>query len=116
MSNQIRIEKTIYGLTSFNNVVDTNFSELIPSSRNQTSSSAVTVDTLFRDYSLLYFDIPVSGSDNSHISLAQRSLERVGLSLEDLQSEIESLREENISLKNQILTISNINVGDLANL
>lgn len=116
MSNQVKIQKTIYGLNSFNNVVDTNFTQLLPTTKNQATSSVATVESLFNDYNLLYFDIPISGSNNSHLTLAQRSLEQAGMSLEDLISEIETLREENVALKNQILTLSNINVGNLANL
>lgn len=56
----IQLEKTIYGLKSFNNVVDTNFSQLV----NNTSSTVKTprlanIDGFFNDYSLLFLDIPL---------------------------------------------------------
>jgi len=56
-------------------------------------------------------EIPPSGSDQSHLALATRSLEYIGLSLEDLQLEIDTLREENINLKNQLLLASEIEIG-----
>ncbi len=59
----------------------------------------------------LFFDIPPTGSENSHLTLATRSLEYIGLSLDDLQNEISLLREENIDLKNQILLASQIELG-----
>jgi hypothetical protein len=113
MSEQVIIQKTIYSLSNFNNVVDTQFSQL---ARQTTGGGAditpdLTVDQFFNEYDILFFDIPPTGSDQSHLALATRSLEYVGMSLEDLQSEISSLREENIELKNQILLSSQIENG-----
>jgi hypothetical protein len=113
MSEQVTIQKTIYSLSNFNNVVDTQFSQL---ARQTTGNGTditpdLTVDQFFNEYDILFFDIPPTGSDQSHLALATRSLEYVGMSLEDLQSEISSLREENIELKNQILLSSQIENG-----
>lgn len=113
----VQIEKTIYGLKSFNNVVDTNFSQLV----NNISSTIKTdrianIDGFFNDYDLLFVDIPPSGSNNSHLGLASRSLEYLGISLEDLQNEIANLRQENVELKNQIIQLSNLNPSELEEL
>ena len=115
MSEQVKIQKTIYGLQSFNNVVDTDFSELINTKGNITSSIApdMTVPQFFNEYDILFYEIPPSGSDDSHLALATRSLEYIGVSLNDLQNEITELREENVELKNQILLASQINPGTL---
>lgn len=114
MSEQIKIQKTIYGLQSFNNVVDTSFSQLISSKKTTTTVLPdMTVDGFFNEYDVLFYEIPLSGSNNSHLELATRSLEYLGLSLEDLQNEITELRDENVNLKNQIMLSSQINIGTL---
>lgn len=114
MSEQVQIQKTIYSREQFENVVNTNFTELVP----PTSSAPfvtpdATVSEFFNQYNTIFFNIPLSGSEESHLGLATRSLEYLGLSLEDLQSEIDFLRQDNAELKNQILQISQLNPGDL---
>lgn len=113
MAEQVQIQKTIYSLSNFNNVVNTQFSQLAKQQpiNNSSLASDMTVDQFFNEYDILFFDIPPTGSENSHLTLATRSLEYIGLSLEDLQNEISSLREENIDLKNQILLSSQIETG-----
>jgi hypothetical protein len=114
MSEQIKIQKTIYSLQSFNNTVNTSFSQLATSLSNEKAVQPdMTVSQFFNEYDVLFYDIPPSGSDESHLALATRSLDYLGISLEDLQNEITELREENINLKNQILLTSQINPGTL---
>ena len=112
MANQVKVAKTIYSLQNFNNVVNTNFSQLAgtPAPEEQVTPD-LTVEQFFNEYDILFYEIPLSGSDNSHLELATRSLEYLGLSLEDLQNEISELREENVNLKNQILLTSQIDIG-----
>ena len=115
MAEQVQIQKTIYGLQSFNNVVDTNFKQLAKSQATVVEGES-TIDQSIQDffelYNTLFYSIPPSGSDgNTHLDLATRSLEYLGMSLEDLTTEIANLREENVELKNQILLESNINIG-----
>jgi len=108
------LQKTIYSLNSFNNVVDTNFSQLAKTSTPIGASTTTldkTVNQFFQEYDSLFFEIPPTGSDESHLGLATRSLEYLGLSLETLQKEIDDLREENVNLKNQIILTSEINTG-----
>jgi hypothetical protein len=110
------IAKTIYDLNEFNNVVDTSFSELAVTTNpdDVNVQPDLNVDQFFIEYDNLYYQIPPTGSVQSHLELAGRSLEAVGISLDDLQSEIEILRTENIDLKNQILVLSQTNLGTLA--
>ena len=110
---QVKIQKTIYSLQSFNNVVNTQFSQLAQSRNDVPAEPTVDVPGFFEQYDLLFYDIPPSGSDNSHLGLATRSLEYLGVSLDDLTTEISNLREENITLKNQILLTSQIDTGSL---
>jgi hypothetical protein len=107
------LQKTIYSLNGFNNVVDTNFSQLAKTSTKigTITTPDKTVSQFFQEYDSLFFEIPPSGSEQSHLGLATRSLEYLGLSLETLQDEISNLREENVNLKNQIVLTSQINIG-----
>jgi hypothetical protein len=113
MSEQVQIQKTIYGLQSFNNVVNTNFTQLIRTTTvsNNTGSIEENIKDFFELYNSLFYEIPPSGSDDSHLGIATRSLEYLGVSLEDLTTEISNLREENVELKNQLLLISNTDIG-----
>jgi hypothetical protein len=107
------LQKTIYSLNGFNNVVNTNFSQLAKTTPTVTNITTLdkTVNQFFQEYDSLFFEIPPTGSEQSHLGLATRSLEYLGLSLDTLQSEINDLREENVNLKNQILLTSQINTG-----
>jgi hypothetical protein len=111
MSEQIKIQKTIYSLQDFNNIVNTEFSQLTTPTKTTPDTPDMTVDQFFNEYDILFYEIPKDGSDNSHLGLATRSLEYLGISLEDLQNEINELREENVNLQNQILLTSQINIG-----
>jgi len=111
MDEIVEIKKTIYS-NSINNVIDTKFNQFIPPSTDNNVQPDLTVDQFFEQYNTLFFDIPPSGSDNTHLGLVNKSLDYIGLSLDELQSEIEYLRQENVELKNQILQTSKINIGD----
>jgi len=112
MAEQVKIQKTIYSTATFNKVVDTDFTQLANSKRATTPpEKTVTVNKFFNEYDELFYQIPPSGSEESHLALATRSLDYLGLSLDVLQSEITYLREENIDLKNQIVLSSQINLG-----
>jgi hypothetical protein len=114
MAEQIKVQKTIYGLNSVETYIDTNFSQFVDPPKKETPITLdQTVEEFFQQYDDLFYEIPISGSDNSHLDLAIRSLDYVGLSLEDLQLEINILREENIDLKNQILITTQIPTGSL---
>jgi len=113
MAEQVKIQKTIYSLQSFNNVVNTQFSQLAQSKNDTPSEPTLDIPEFFELYDTLFYSIPLSGSDESHLGLATRSLEYLGVSLDDLTTEISNLREENIELKNQILLTSQVNTGSL---
>ena len=114
MAEQITIKKTIYSATSINNIINTNFTQLAKTTKESPVTLDMSINDFFSKYDELFYEIPLSGSDQSHLVLATRSLEYLDLSIDDLQNEINFLREENIDLKNQIYTSSKITTGSLA--
>jgi hypothetical protein len=112
MAELVQLTKTIYS-SNINNVIDNNFNQLVPQTTQTVDIPDLTVNEFFNQYNTLFFDIPPSGSDESHLGLATRSLEYLGVSIEDLQSEIDYLRQENVELKNQILQVTGLNPGEI---
>jgi hypothetical protein len=106
----VQMVKNIYGLNTYSKAIDTNFSELLVPAIEFTSSF-VTVEQFFQYYDDLFFNIPVSGSINSHTYLVERSQQYIGGSVID--AEKQALIEEINSLRQQILdlnqTFTNIN-------
>lgn len=99
----IKLAKEIYGVNTYNSAIDTNFSELISSTPPPTAS-VVTVDDFFQYYENLFFEIPVSGSINSHQYLVERSQQYIGGSVIDVEKQ--ALIEEINSLRQQILDLN----------
>lgn len=99
----IELVKEIYGVNTYTKAVDTNFTELIAPTIEATAS-LVTVDEFFQYYDDLFFDIPVSGSINSHTYLVERSQQYIGGSV--LDAEKQALIEEINSLRQQLLDLN----------
>jgi hypothetical protein len=108
----IELTKEIYGLNTYTKAIDTDFEELIPQ-ETPVTSSIVTVDEFFTYYNDLFFDIPVSGSINSHTYLVETSQQYIGGSV--LDAEKQALIEEINSLRQQILDI-NQSLNDINNI
>jgi len=93
--------KTIYS-KDINKVVNTGFDTYInPNITTETVSSIPTVDEFFDNYNVLFYDIPLTGS-NSHSELIERSSEYVGLDLNLLLQQLNQLQEQNKLLQEQI--------------
>ena len=107
MGEQVNIVRKIYGKNTFTNVVDVEFNQLVPKESKDITQTPASVDTFFNDYDTLFYDIPPSGSENSHTEIVKRSGEYIGINLDDLKEEIANLRDENVSLKTQILSLTN---------
>lgn len=99
----VNLVKKIYGVSTYNKAVDTQFSELSKPSP-EVIETAVTVDQFFTYYDQLFFDIPLSGSVNSHTYLVERSQEYIGGSVID--AEKQALIEEINSLRQQLLDVN----------
>jgi hypothetical protein len=113
MAEIVQIQRKIFGKNTFKNVVDINFNQLIPKESTAAVQPPATVETFFQDYNTLFYDIPASGSNNSHLELINKSSDYLGISFIDLQNEINNLRSENVALKNQIYTLTNPSTGSI---
>lgn len=95
--SKISFEKRVYEKKAFNEVIDRSFQEFA-----QTPTESIkTVDQFFRDYEDLYFQIPVSGSINSHQYLVEKS--SLMYKVEETLVDIQPLLDEITSLKNQVI-------------
>ena len=111
-TTNLELIKKTYGLSTYQKAIDTSFTELLPTQIEQEEVS-LSVDEFFNQYERLFFDIPVSGSINSHTYMIERSTQYVGGGAQDeekraLIEEINSLRQQLLDLGQTYLTISNI--------
>jgi hypothetical protein len=109
---EVQFIKEVRGINTYKKVIDTNFTELV-TPVPVIDQPIVTVTDFFRYYDELFFDIPISGSINSHNYLIVRSTEYVGGSVIDqekeaLIEEINSLREQLIDISSTFLNISQL--------
>ncbi|NDC57147.1 MAG: hypothetical protein EBZ69_10160 [Alphaproteobacteria bacterium] len=83
------------------------------STQTEEIEATLSVDEFFNQYERLFFDIPISGSINSHSYMIERSTQYVGGIIQDqerqaLIEEINSLRQQLLDLGQTYLTISNV--------
>lgn len=107
----VDLVKQTYGLNTYSKVVNTNFTELIEPTTEVTPTT-ISVEQFFDYYNQLFFDIPVSGSINSHVYLVQTSQEYIGGSVIDTEKqalieEINSLRQQLLDINQGFATINN---------
>lgn len=108
MAEQVDVKRKIFGKTSFTNVVDTSFKQLIPPQATPVLSNTVAVTDFFSNYDAIFYDIPASGSSNSHLELVNRSSAYLGISYADLLEELRVTRNDNASLKNQLFVLTGV--------
>jgi len=105
MSNDIKVQKTVFSTTEFNKVVNTTFSTY---TQPITGSSLYSTDEFFRMYDNLYYVINVTGPTNSHEYLVKKSSELLHFdattqNIQPLLDEIAQLRGQLLSANQQIL-------------
>lgn len=106
MSEQVQLNKTVYGKVTYPNVINTEFTQLIRTAP-ETYTGGITIDEFFQAYNDLFFEIPIDGEFNSHLELIKRSTEYVGTNqttdeIDALLTEINQLRLENLQLQQQL--------------
>lgn len=109
---KIELSKRIHGVNTYEKAVNTNFEELV-SPVPEVVDETITVQRFFDYYDELFFDIPVSGSINSHTYLVERSQEYIGGSVIDAEKqalieEINALRQQLLDINQNFSAINNI--------
>lgn len=100
---EVNLVKRVYGVATYNKAIDTQFSELARPEVEEIETP-VTIEQFFGYYDQLFFEIPVSGSINSHTYLVERSQEYIGGAV--LDAEKQALIEEINSLRQQLIDIN----------
>lgn len=98
-STNVSITKKIYGKTTFKNVVDTEFNQLIPPTSK--TEIPITVEQFFKAYNDLFFQISKFGEINSHEYLIKQSSDYIGF--EQNSEDINALLQEINQLRKDLL-------------
>ena len=109
----ITLTNTIYNKNQYQKVIDTSFTQLIPT---QTSTSAsvvlptISVADFFQNYQQIFFQIPKFGNTNSHEYLIKTSSEYINYSpvnadIQALIEEINLLQQQNLELNQQLIDL-----------
>lgn len=104
---RINLQRQVFSKRQVDNVVDTNFTQLVPPTTLVTSSVTLSVSEFFDQYKNLFFEIPKFGDTDSHEYLVKTSSEYIGgqennETIQALIEEITQLRQENLDLQQQI--------------
>lgn len=100
----VNLVKEIYGLNTYSKAIDTKFTELAIPPTAEVDTPEISIDQFFQYYDQLFFNIPVSGSINSHTYLVERSQQYIGGSVFD--AEKQALIEEINSLRQQLIDLN----------
>jgi len=113
----INLNKKVYTKSQYGRVIDTKFSQLATPS---ISSNPVTptstdyteeINKFFQDYNDLFFQIPKTGSINSHEYLIKTSIDYIDYTpvnndIQALIDEINQLQVQNLELNQQIVNLT----------
>ena len=107
--SELKLSKKLYNKPAYLNVIDTQFTELVPPT--PPVEEPVSVDEFFVLYNDLFYEIPKEGDINSHEFLIKQSTEYVGAQgisdeMQALFDEITVLREENLELQQNIIDLT----------
>jgi hypothetical protein len=108
---KITLQRQVFSKRQIDNVINTDFTQLVQPTSNVTSSLNISVSEFFDQYKLLFFDIPKFGDTNSHEYLIKTSGEYIGGQqnndiIQALIDEITQLRQENLELQQKTITAS----------
>ena len=112
-NKEVTLIKKAYNTYDYENAIDPSFKEFVSNQAVQPEVPTVTVTQFFEYYDQLFFDIPVTGEENSHTYLVQQSQQYIGGSVIDIEKqalieEINSLRQQLLDLNQTFTSINNI--------
>lgn len=100
---KVDFNKRVYSKQPFSEAVDRTFSEF----GQEPSESVKTVEQFFQDYEELFYQIPATGSANSHEYLVEKSsqvykAEQEFIDIQPLLDEITALKMQNVEYQQTI--------------
>lgn len=115
--SELKLSKKLYNKPAYLNTIDTQFTELIPSTPEDDTPQLISVDEFFQYYNELFYEIPKEGEVNSHEFLVKQSTDYIGSQdisneIQALLTEINNLREENLTLQQNIVDLTSTNDND----
>mgnify|MGYP001178384637 CR=1 FL=1 len=119
MAEKIDIKKTVLNKAQYPKIINTKFSELGISNITDIIEETPTVESFFKLYDELFYDIPALGSKNSHEYIVKTSGEYISFDqdseiIKALQEEISLLREENLQLQMKAAGVEQIKIPSLS--
>ena len=107
MSEEIKLNKTVFNKAQYSKTIDTSFNELGVTSISEELANQPTVEEFFSLYNQLFYSIPELGDLDSHQYLIQKSSEYINFEanqeiIDELQKEITQLRTELLDSQKQI--------------
>jgi hypothetical protein len=114
MEEKLDLNKKSFNKNQYEKVINTKFSQLATSFNEANNPPSppppVLVDEFFQKYEQLFFDIPKTGTTNSHEYLIKRSSEYVDFQVMNdemlaLIDEINSLQKQNLELNQKLINI-----------
>ncbi len=109
-NSRIDLKKNLYSKSSYNKIINSDFKNLGIKTYEEEIKKYLSLEELFENYELLFFEIPQFGETNSHEYLVKKSSEYINFNensdiINALQDEIAKLREENLQKDLQILKL-----------
>ncbi len=100
-TENIDLKKEVFNKTQYEQVIDTNFSQLGVPSVSASAEDTISVEEFFSNYNAIFYDIPPNGDTNSHQFLVEQSGQYINF--DDLSAEIIALQEEIAGLRKELL-------------
>jgi len=117
----VDLQKEVFNKAQYEQVIDTNFSQLGVASISASAEDQISVEEFFGYYNSLFYDIPANGETNSHEFLVKSSgeyinFDQIAEEIIALQQEISGLREDLLAEQIKVVELESgisLNTGSL---
>ena len=109
------LNRKVFNKEMYEKTIDTSFSQINPPS--PPVENTTSVNDFFNLYNTLFYQIPISGSINSHQYLVEQSGQYIGSDIitadvQALLDEITSLRQDLLAANQQVLSLqTSVNIS-----